>query len=307
MGRKIFVGIVLLFGSLLVLTHFSYVSVMDIETPFRVDTRDSTRLDETPRKQVVHVGVVSRYPPALIYQGYQPIMDYLTQHSDFVFELRLSSSYHETVRQLERGDVSAAFLGSVVYVRERAKSGLQCILKPLNENGEAWSRSVLVTRTDSPIRQLEDLRGKKIALPSQDSFSGIWLPSLVLNTEGLQKRDIARIDHYVHHQTVVFQVLKGSYDAGVVKESIAQEYLPRGLRILQHSPTIPTSPLVTTSRCDPRIVSAIRDNLLRIDVRDQHYRDLVVRWDRDLANGFVVASDRDYDTLSTLLTSHKVP
>jgi len=279
---------------------------MDIEMPFSPFAGASTKTDVSGKKEVVHVGVVSRYPPAVIYQGYQPIMDYLTQNSEYTFELRLSSSYHETVQQLVRGEVTAAFLGSVVYARERKNAGLQCILKPLGEDGEAWSHTVLVALTESPIQNLADLRGKKVALPSQDSYSGIWLPSFLLPEHGIRDQELASLHHFLHHQTVVFQVLKGNYDAGVVKESIAEEFLPRGLRILFRSQPIPTSPLVTTKKCDPNIVRSIQEALLRIDVRLPDHKEMVARWDKDLANGFTVATDRDYDALATLLNNARV-
>ncbi len=165
MRRTMLVAIVLLLIFLASLTVFFYEAVMDIEMPFSPFVGTSTRADTPGKKEVVHVGVVSRYPPAVIYQGYQPIMDYLTQNSEYTFELRLSSSYHETVQQLVRGEVTAAFLGSVVYARERKNAGLQCILKPLSENGEAWSHTVLGARTESPIQNLADLRRKKSRFP----------------------------------------------------------------------------------------------------------------------------------------------
>lgn len=44
-------------------------------------------------KAIIHFGIIPRYNPMIMYQNYQPIMDYLTQTTPYRFELKLASSY----------------------------------------------------------------------------------------------------------------------------------------------------------------------------------------------------------------------
>ncbi|CAG0976612.1 putative phosphite transport system-binding protein PtxB [Anaerolineae bacterium] len=247
-------------------------------------------------KPVLKIGVVSRYPPPVIYHGYQPIMDYLTDRTPYAWELRPAGSYQEAVDRLVRGETAAAFLGTYIYVRAHAQYGVRAILKPLNENGEPFARSVLITRSGSAIRTVRDLAGKRIALPSQDSFSGNWLS---LAAFGPEAAPIVR--HFSHHHSVVYQVLRGAFDAGVVKERVAREFVNRDIRIVLSSTPIPGSPLVVGKYCDTAVVRAIRTALLAIDVREAFDRELVQQWDQEFRYGFATATDEDFDGIRDLL------
>lgn len=290
-----------LFAALAVATISLYTAVTDISQPFPADrgsvAEDSLRI----RKALLTIGVVSRYPPPVIYQGYQPIMDYLTERTRYRCELRTASSYQDAVDQLVRGEVAAAFLGTYIYVRAHQQFLVRPILKPLNENGEPFSRSVLITRADSPVRDIRDLRGRRVALPSQDSFSGNWLPLAEFPRAGFTARDRPAVRHFSHHQSVVYQVLKGSFDAGVVKERVAREFGDRNLRIVASSSPIPGSPLVVTRDCDSAIVQSLQEALLAVDVRTPSGRERVRQWDQEFRFGFVAATDDDYDEVRALL------
>jgi phosphonate transport system substrate-binding protein len=252
-------------------------------------------------KPVLYVGVVSRYPPPVIYHGYQPIMDYLTERTPYRFELRPAGSYQEAVDMLVRGETAAAFLGTYIYVRAHEQSGVRAILKPLNENGEPLSRSVLITRSTSPVRTVKDLAGKRLALPSQDSFSGNWLPLAEFPRAGFTSATMPMVQHFSHHQSVVYQVLRGTFDAGVVKERVAREFANRDIRIVLSSSPIPGSPLVVGKDCDSVIVRNIQSALLSIDVRRAADRELVSQWDQEFRYGFAPATEQDFDAIRGVL------
>lgn len=202
---------------------------------------------------------------------------------------------------LVRGDAAAAFLGTYIYIRAREQNGLRAILKPLNENGEPLSRSVLITRTGSPIASVKDLAGKRLALPSQDSFSGNWLPLAEFPRAGLTRGQLPVIRHFSHHHSVVYQVLRGAYDAGVVKERVAKEFANRDIRIILSSSPIPGSPLVVSKDCDTSIVRSIRTALLAIDVSKPADREMVRQWDQEFRYGFATATEQDFDGIRDLL------
>jgi phosphonate transport system substrate-binding protein len=284
--------------AIVAITALLFRAATNIAQPFPTIPPVSSADSRDVSKRIMHIGVVSRYPPPVLYQEYQPIMDYLTKRTPYRFELKLGTSYQETVEQLVRGEVDAAFLGTYIYVRARDQYGVRAILKPLNENGEPFSRSVLITQTISPIRSVADLRGKRIALPSQDSFSGNWLPLHEFAREGSRPEDVPTVRHFAHHQSVVYQVLNGKFDAGVVKERVARQFLHRNIRIVLSSDPIPGSPLVVRRDCDTAFVRALRSALLHVDLHDE--REQVENWDQEFRFGFVEATDADYEGIRRL-------
>jgi phosphonate transport system substrate-binding protein len=254
-----------------------------------------------PSKPLVHVGVISRYTPTTIYQGYQPMMDYLTEVTPYRFELKLGRTYWETVELLANGKVTVAFLGRKVYLRGRERYGLTAILKPRNAELQPYSQDAVIARSDSGIGSLQDLVGRSLALPSQDSYSGNWLRAEGFAINGQAKFPVKKLQHFEHHHTVVYQVLRGNFDAGVVRESVAKEYAGKGIVIVAWGQPVPGSPIVTTKRHDARVVSAFIGALLAVDPRKPEFAQRLSAWDAEFRHGFAPANDQEYDRLQAAL------
>ena len=287
----------LLFGFLLIafflLNGYLYYSFLDISTIQNVEDSSLKPPSRHLKRPPLYFGVISRYSPREIYEGYQPIMEYLTHATPYTFELKLSDSYEETIAQLATNAVQFAFLGDFIYARAYKSLRLPCILKPFNQNGEAHFHAVLITREDSEIRSIADLRNKRIALPSTQSFTGNWVPYI------LKKSDIwpsvkNRLHHFRYHSTVVQKILQGEYDAGGVKQIVAEKYKKQGLRVIFQSDPIPTSPIVASRQCPLAVVQAVKQALLKINVQQPLYRQLVRNWDPEFRYGFTPAQADDY-------------
>lgn len=285
------------------ITIFLYQSITDITVESQQVKSATENIFNLEEKKNIYVGVISRFSPNLIYEGYQPIMNYLSRVTPYNFVLKLSNSYEKTILQLDQGDVQAAFLGTYIYLKARKSYPIKCILKPLNSHFEPYFRSVIVIRSDSPFFTIVDLKGKRLALPSPLSFSGNWLPRYEFKKYGLKISDLDSVHYFDHHHTVIYQVLRGNFDAGVVKDRVAYEFINKGIRFLASSEPIPGSPIVVTSALDSEIVAAIQNALLQIDIRKPEYKDLVINWDPEFAFGFTMAKDEDYDHITTIIES----
>jgi phosphonate transport system substrate-binding protein len=276
------------------LTVLFYSIVMDIEREYGAEPGLDTGDTLSSAKTVVYVGVISRYPPTTLFRGYQPIMDYLTENTPYRFELLLSSDYNEALQNLISRRVSAVFLGSYLYVQAHERYGVIPVLKPLNENMQPVSRSVLIAGSTTAIRTVKDLAGKKLALPSPESFSAHWIIEYECARNGIAVRDFATVHNFSHHHTVIAQVLSGTYDAGVTREYLVKDLLGKELTAVLYSDAIPTSPLAVLKDYDRGIIEAMKAALLAVN-RDATRRPALTReWDGEFVNGFVEASDADY-------------
>lgn len=291
--------IYLLFPALLLLavifTVFFYNYSLNITKVIRTETNTYNIDTNALKKPVVYIGVISRYPPNIIFRGYQPILDYLTNNTEFRFELKFSDDYNQAVKMLINKEVSAAFLGSYVYVKAHKEFGVIPILKPLNENFEPFSRSVLFTRSSSDIYNLKDIKNKKLALPSKESFSSNWLLHYVFDKQRIKTSYLHEITNFPHHQTVIQNVQTGNYDVGVTREYLIKKITDGSIRVILYSEPFPTSPIVVASDYPQNEINALKNALLNINLNKVE-RDNVTRgWDNEFINGFVEASDKDYD------------
>jgi len=272
---------------LFILACFSYM--LSIETP-----RPITLKDDLKSEEVIFFGVISRYSPKQIIRGYQPLMDYLSEATPYKFELRLSRSYMETVDQLVEEKVSFASLGNFTYVHANLDHGVRCIAMPLNEIGSSENYDAFIVLEDSPIQTVTDLRMKSLAMASRFSFSA-WMAIWMLEEEGISTKDLAAYTHLDHHDQVAEKVLRGEYDAGMVKAVVARKYEGKGLRVLAISPSIPSVPLVAGPQVPNEKIGIVQKALIALQDEIESGRVNTQAWDDEIKHGYTEGNDESYD------------
>ncbi|HBA73593.1 MAG TPA: phosphonate ABC transporter substrate-binding protein, partial [Geobacter sp.] len=186
-------------------------------------------------KPLIRFGVIPRYNPLVMYKRYQPIMDYLTAETPYRFELKISRDYPEAVRFLRDGTTQVSSLGDVTFAEASTQYAAVPILKPRNRDGVPYYRSAIIVRNDSPLKDIRELRGSTVAFGSPHSTSGNLIPRYLLWDNGIGLRDLKSFTNLQHHDAVAKAILKGQFDAGAVKDVVAEKYKTHGLRILAWS------------------------------------------------------------------------
>ncbi|MFA5516648.1 MAG: phosphate/phosphite/phosphonate ABC transporter substrate-binding protein [Desulfuromonadales bacterium] len=245
-------------------------------------------------KPVVYFGVIPRYNPMVMYRSYQPLMDYLSESTPYRFELKLSRDYTQAVQMLWDGETQITSLGDVTFVEAQQGFGATPILKPLNEKGEPFYTSIIIVREDSPIRSVEELKGKSFAFSSHHSTSGNLIPRYFLFRRGVSLFDLGSYVNLDSHDDVAKAVLKGKVDAGAVKDVVAFRHKEYGLRFLAVSEPIPSVPIVVREDAPPEFVVTVKKALLAIDSADPLQKTRMRNWDPEFRYGFVEASETDY-------------
>ncbi len=111
----------------------------------------------------------------------------------------------------------------------------------------------------------------------------------------LTATDLDSLHHFDHHQTVVWEVLRGHFAAGVVKESVAARYEREGLRRVALSPPIPGPPLVAHRDGPADIIATLTQLLLALDVARPVDQAILASWTPEFASGFLPVTEADYD------------
>lgn len=295
MNRTLSILLIILLGAGLVLVNQLILDDLTDINKF-VPMPPDPGYDPQPHsgRQIIRIGVVSRFAPNIIYAGYQPIMDYLNRNGTFEYELRLSASYQDAVDRLSNREVTASFLGAWITSELDSDPDLIPLLAPLNDAGNSAFHMVLVTRPDANLKSVAQLEGRKVALPSSQSWSGNWLRTSGLPGVGLSEADLDSIHHFDHHQTVVWQVLGGRFDAGVVKDAVALEYADEGLVTVARSHPIPGPPLVGNRNAPATALSEITRLLLALDPADPGDRAIMDSWTQEFSYGFAEVGWENY-------------
>jgi phosphonate transport system substrate-binding protein len=138
------------------------------------------------------IGAVAYTPNVVpIWEG---IRDYFAD-SPAPMDFVLFSNYGRQVDALVAGHIDIAWNTNLAWVRTVKQTGGACRALAMRDTDLTFS-TVLVTRSGSGLHDLEDLRGKTLALGSRDSAQAAILPVHFLTEAGLDPSDVdlLRID-----------------------------------------------------------------------------------------------------------------
>ena len=252
-------------------------------------------------KPVVPFGLCPKYNPRIMYQLYQPFIEYLNEATPYEFEIKLSRVYEDTIERLGSGEIIIASCGPVSYIKAREKYPVKPILRALSKDGKPNYRGIIIVRQDSPIQNLNDLKGKSFAFGQAWSTASHIVPEYFLSKFNIKLKDLKHYDFLRHHDSVVNAVLKGQFDAGAVKDIIAYKSEKDGLRFIFFTDPIPTVPIVVRRDIAPEMVESVKAALLNLDPQNPIHQKRMIQWDEEFKYGFTEASDSDYDSIRKIL------
>ena len=174
-------------------------------------------------KAELKIGAVAYAPKVVtIWEG---IREYLRGRG-LQTEYVLYSSYPALVDALVAGHIDIAWNTPLAYLQAKERLGGQCLVLGMRDSDINFT-TVFITRTDSPIHSLDDLKGKRFAVASRDSSHAAILPVHFLRAAGLDtEKDLKLVrfdtdigkhgDTGTSEQDVVRAVSEGSADAGAI-------------------------------------------------------------------------------------------
>lgn len=211
---------------------------------------------------------------------------------DIRVDVRIYPTYEEGIHALISGETDFARMGPVSYVMAKQRNANLALLASEEHEGKKTFSGLIVVGKNSEIRKLSDLRGKKMAFGDPTSTTGRYLAQAELAKAGITAKDLSSYDYLGRHDKVVFAVASGTHDAGATNERTFAKYAAeRNLRELVRFPS-PTQAWVARSELDPNILKALRSTLLDMKGAALGYID---------RNGFLPASDSDYDELRKII------
>lgn len=206
--------------------------------------------------------------PSRLYTRFRPLTLYLGGVLGRPLRLIIAATYDEQIGMIASGRADFAYLGPTPYVRARERGKVE-ILAGETESGQAFYQSALVVRADSPIQQVADLAGKRVAFGAEISMSSAVAPKQMLAQAGLARSDLAGVTHLDRHERVALAVLHGDFDGGGLRLDIARSYAPRGLRILAVSQPLPPHVIAASPKVRAEEANKVRLALLHPDASGQ--------------------------------------
>ena len=100
----------------------------------------------------------------------------------------ISKNYTGMIDALKSKKVDLAILSSMTYVMAEKETNVKVLLKKTWNNGPFYYSSI-ITRSDSKLKHLKDLKNKKIAFVDEKSTSGYLYPEVQLRKNSLEDKN----------------------------------------------------------------------------------------------------------------------
>ena len=260
----------------------------------------------TSSSRVLRVGFVPAEDAQRVIQNAQPLVEILQTKLGMEVQPFVATDYTGVVEALRVGKLDIAFLTPASYVLAKNEARVRVVLKS-ERKGSPFYYAAIITRADSGIKTLDDLRGKTFAFGDPLSTSANVFPRKLFHEKGIDPvRDFRQVLYSGGHDATVLAVLNGKVDAGATyanspdnKDTAWARYLKNPadieqIRAIAFSEPIPADNLVLAENLDQGLGRRIEEVFLELSRDPQGKRML-----RDLyqIDGFVPATDKDYDSV----------
>ena len=250
-------------------------------------TRDPRRL---------RVALLPDENASTIIQNAQPLRAHLERSLSREVEIVVTTDYSSMIEAMRFGRIEIAYFGPFSYVLAKSRApGIEPFAVGV-ERGSPTYNSVIIAGSDSPVRTLEDIRGRPMGYGDQASTSAHLVPRAMLLTRAQLNGDRDyRVVHLGTHDGVARAVQAGQVAAGGLSQSILRTLITRNvidanrIREVAVSDPIPNYPMVMQGNLAEPLKAAIRSAFL--ETRDAD----VLRSFR--VEGFAATDDAAYNIL----------
>jgi phosphonate transport system substrate-binding protein len=157
-----------------------------------------------------------------------PIVKYLESKLGQKVEFIPVSDYPAAVEALVNKQVDMVWFGSFTFVQASVRSGGKIV--PIAQREEDTKfQSVFITKPDSGIKTLADLKGKQVSFGSQSSTSGHLMPrSFLLDVKIDPDKDFKRVAYSGAHDATIASVVSGKVDAAALDITVWNKFVKEG-------------------------------------------------------------------------------
>lgn len=205
------------------------------------------------------VGIVPQFDARRLHATWRPILDALTVQTGLHFALKGSSSIPAFEREVLAGDFDFAYMNpyQMLLAHERYSPLVRDVGKSLY--------GILVVHKESPLKDIEDLRGERVAFPAPNALGA----SLLVRAELKELHGIEIKPRYVRSHTSVYLnvVLDETTAGGGVQKTLNQQSaeIRNALRVIYKTREVSPHPFAAHLNIPQEVRSRVQQAMLDMD------------------------------------------
>jgi len=250
---------------------------------------------EKPEQNEILFGSVAMDIPAVMHKRLSPLTHYLSETLGTPVSLKLAPNMKTAITNTINGEVDLAYLTPVAYLRAKDKSNTRLVVKTVTK-GRGSFRLMIVVNENSPIKTLEQLKGKRFAFGDKAAI----LQRAVVVGSGIEMNELGSYDFLGHHDNIVRAVINEDFDAGIVKDTMAFKWQGKGIRILYSSEYLPPFNISVSKNIDDALLKKLQHAFLQLDPNNREHLAIIQSVDKKYS-GFAYVEDEEYDVIRQLI------
>ena len=228
-------------------------------------------------------------------KAYGKLIAALEKASGYTIRWVGAKTYQEVIDNLRGKKADIGYVGAFAYIEAQDDFGVRLIARTLDKKRRAFYQSLIITRSDSAIKSLRDLKGKVFAFTDPGSTSGFLFPMVALTKTGLRLEDFSDVKYVKRHANSIMAVVNRQADAGAMSSTAREKVdIDFGqIRILWESDPIYRGPWIAAKEMPDESFYRIQKALITISDDDnaaEIFKELGTK-------GFVLGKDSDYDNV----------
>ena len=234
----------------------------------------------TMAAETLKVSAIPDEAPTELQRKFAPLGKYLEQKLGMKVEFTPVSDYAATVEALAANKLDMVWYGGFTFVQARIRTGGTAIPLVQREEDEKF-QSVFITRPNSGINSVKDLKGKSFTFGSVSSTSGHLMPRYYLLQQGINPDKDMRIAFSGAHDATAFQVAGGKVDAGALNISVWNKLLEEKkisadeVKVFYTTPPYYDYNWTVRGNLDPSIIAKLRDAFLALDAKNPEHQEIL--------------------------------
>ncbi len=292
---KLFIGVFILLG-------FSFFFGCNNEQGAKkVDLNKTAELNENFQEpNQLRIGIIPEQDIRKMAVRYTPLAEYLGKKLNLKVALVYLDNYGELCDKFINQELDAAFFGSFSYALTHAKAGVEALSRP-DYQGISTYRGLIIVRKDSNIKNVADMKNKRLALVHRATYAGYLYPLYYFKEHKVGDLDsfFSQVIFTGSHDKAIIAVLNGQADIAVPKDLVYQRMikdnpdLENKLAILSSSEPVPSNAFCVRKGLDTGLRDRLKNLLLNLE-DEQEGRPVLASLG---ASRFIETRDKDYANL----------
>ncbi len=261
----------------------------------------------------LRIGVLPYEAADKVRENWTPFADYLGRQLSREVKVYIGTDYVGLIEAARAKKIDLIMLSPLPYVLASAQVKLIPLFSPLEikepgKRGVPFYRGCIITRKDSGLKTLKDLKGKRMAFVDPASTSGHLYPVELMMRHGVDPRRDLKMEYYAGNaDALVYSVFDGRVEAGALYKGGMERVLKTPekiaqMRVLGETRDIPSG--VMSARADlPRaLIERIRKAVTELD----RSGDCEKVCGPFMVNGWIPAKEETFDAVRKVATLLKI-